>query len=118
MLSLITRLDILEKRSAELEIEVASQQARWRLVTGNKSDTGEIDRRAWYLEQLSSFFSEDEIRTICFEVGVNFDTLPASGAHGKARELMIYLGNRNKLERLYDIIERERPFLFEGDDIG
>ena len=108
---LIVRLDVIEKRLAQLE-EEAAELGRWRkLVTSSPTDTGSLDRKSSYLEAMTTFFSDDELNTLCFQLGVDYDALPATGTHGKARELIDYLERRKKLERLYAKVKEERPFL-------
>jgi hypothetical protein len=101
----VTRID-------RIESELAEHERLWRLVTG-QSDTGQLNRKAFYLDILATMFSADELRTLCFEMAADYDSLPGAGKFGKARELMIYLENRGRLDRLYVAVRRERPFFFE-----
>jgi len=54
-------------------------------------------------------FSEDELRTLSFRLGVDYDVLPGEGKVGKARELIIYLERRDVLTRLLEVGEQLRP---------
>jgi Effector-associated domain 7 len=40
-------------------------------------------------------FNDSELRTLCFNLGVDYDVLQGSGKSDKARELIIYLDRRN-----------------------
>jgi hypothetical protein len=97
---------------------VAKQERRWRLVTSTP-DTGELDQSAFYLDILANLFSEDELRTLCFDMGIDYESLPASSKPGKARELLEYCKRHNRLEStetragLYERVQTERPYLFE-----
>ena len=53
------------------------------------------------LERLRQLFSEGEIRDICFELDIDYESLSGSGKGGKSRELINYLSRR---ERLNDLI--------------
>lgn len=53
-------------------------------------------------EILSSRFSEDELRTLCFDLGIDYDDLPDQGKVNKARELISYHQRRNQLHRLIE----------------
>jgi len=97
---------------------VAKQERRWRLVTSTP-DTGELDQSAFYLDILANLFSEDELRTLCFDMGIDYESLPASSKPGKARELLEYCKRHNRLEStetragLYERGQAERPYLCE-----
>lgn len=103
----LTRLD-------QAEEDIAAHERQWRLVTG-QNDTGELGRRAVYLDILANMFNDDELKTLCFNLGANYEALPASGTFGKARELMLWGERHNKLERLYESVRKARPFLFDED---
>lgn len=90
---------------------MARHERQWRLVTG-KSDTGDLDKKALFLDILENMFNEDELRTVCFEVGADYDSLPGASKFGKARELILYCERHKRLTRLYDTVKKERPFLF------
>lgn len=94
----------------QLEQEVA-ELGRWRKLLTSVPDTGDLNTRALYLDALTVFFSEDELNTLCYELGVNYDALPASGLYGKARELLEYMERHGRLTKLYEKIKEERPFI-------
>lgn len=96
----------------QLREDVAAQERRWRLVTSTK-DTGELDRSALFLDILTNLFSEDDLRTLCFDLGIDYEQLPGSSKLGKARELILWCDRRGKLKRLYELVQKERPYLFE-----
>jgi len=58
---------------------------------------------------LSDYFSEEEIRTLCFDLSVDYDDLPATGKANKVRELVIYLDRRNRIQDLESAVRRQRP---------
>ena len=51
-------------------------------------------------QQLVTRFNEEELKTLCFELEVEYDDLPASGRVNKARELVTYLNRRGRLPEL------------------
>jgi hypothetical protein len=69
---------------------------------------------------LVEYFSLEDIRTLCFEMGVDFDDLPGEGKKGKSRELVIYCRNRAMVDKLVNKIRAARsemPWPMEaGDD--
>ncbi|MBE2223771.1 MAG: hypothetical protein IAF02_19685 [Anaerolineae bacterium] len=60
-------------------------------------------------DNLVTYFTKEEFKTLCFDLGVNYDTLDGTGFNTKARELIIYLENRNRVQELITKIKTERP---------
>jgi hypothetical protein len=54
-------------------------------------------------------FDLEELRTLCFDLEVDFDGLRGEGLRAKARELVAYFQRRGKLPRLVAEIRRQRP---------
>jgi len=54
-------------------------------------------------------FDLEEIRTLCFDLEVDFDSLRGEGKAAKARELIIHLQNRRRLDKLISQIKQTRP---------
>lgn len=57
---------------------------------------------------LIDYFDMEELRTLCFDLGVDFDALPGKGKGGKARDLIIYWQRRDELHRLVEAVRYER----------
>jgi DNA-binding NarL/FixJ family response regulator len=60
-------------------------------------------------QNLVDFFSEDELHTLCFDVGIDYEALPATGKNGKARELVAYLERRGLISKFTAICRNWRP---------
>jgi hypothetical protein len=60
------------------------------------------------VDVLATRFDEEEQRYLCFHLGVDYEDLPAKGKAGKAIELVEYLGRRNRISELIEIIEQMR----------
>lgn len=58
---------------------------------------------------LTSAFSLAEIRTLCFDLGIDYDDLGGEGKSGKIRELIMHLSRRKRLRDLVELASRERP---------
>ena len=58
---------------------------------------------------LKSRFSGEELRTLCFELKVEHDDLPAMAREGKARELVSLMERLGRLPELIAVIESHRP---------
>jgi len=61
------------------------------------------------------YFSDDELRTLCFGLRLNYDALPAMGTHGKAREVILALGKQSRLPELVAYVRQVRPNLTVDD---
>ena len=60
---------------------------------------------------LSQFFNEEELKTLCFELDLNYDSLLGNGSTAKARELIQWHERRNRLEELANLVLEKRPWL-------
>lgn len=57
-------------------------------------------------------FNDGDLRTLCFDLGVNYDELSVEGISSKARDLILYLEYRCRLHDLLECLEEERPDMF------
>jgi hypothetical protein len=55
-------------------------------------------------------YNLSDLRALCFELSVNYDELPGETLGDKARELILRLGRRKRLEELL-VVMRQRPDL-------
>ncbi len=70
-----------------------------------------LSDRICLLTLLTRHFSLDELNTLCFAVGVNFDELGGSGLTGKARELIAYCERHGCMPKLLAAGQTLRPEL-------
>ncbi len=71
--------------------------------------------KARLLRNLEAYFDEEELRSLCFDLGVKYDSLPAQGAAGKARELVALLDRTGRLHELVELCHQLRPAVAWGD---
>jgi hypothetical protein len=68
------------------------------------------------LTQLHRFmvehYSLEDLRTLCFDLSVNYDDLGGEALSGKARELILRLGRERRFEELLAHLQEERPEAF------
>jgi hypothetical protein len=62
---------------------------------------------------LDNYFNEQELRDICFELGIDYEDLPFSGQTNKARELVALTVRTSQFEQLCALVKGERPYLFD-----
>lgn len=58
---------------------------------------------------LDNRFSEEELRTLCFYLSIDYEDLPSNGQTNKARDLLQYLERHNRLPDLITIGKQIRP---------
>jgi Effector-associated domain 7 len=71
-----------------------------------------LANRAKLLELLTYCFNADELRELCFDLGVDYDSLPGEGKTDKARELVWFFVNpkrKRDLDELIRVCNRLRP---------
>jgi len=59
-------------------------------------------------------FNEGELRTLCFDLGVDYDGLPGQGKVDKARELVSFLERRDRIPELVETGKQLRPDISWG----
>jgi class 3 adenylate cyclase/tetratricopeptide (TPR) repeat protein len=71
---------------------------------GQPAGGGDEERRQQRLALLRHIldtrFDEGELRTLCFDLGVEYEDLPAMGQANKARELVAYFERRDRIPEL------------------
>jgi TIR domain/Effector-associated domain 7 len=54
-------------------------------------------------------FSLEELRTLCFDLSIDYDALRGEGKEARARELIAHLQRRRQVEQLTNYIRQHRP---------
>jgi len=58
---------------------------------------------------ITEHFNWEELRTLCQDLGADFDSLAGEGKEAKARELVAFLERRSRLDDLSVALKKERP---------
>jgi hypothetical protein len=66
-------------------------------------------------QMLAEYFSEGDLRTLCFDLGMDYDDLPGQGKANKARELVAYLDRRGRIPELVGMCQELRPNVAWGE---
>ena len=72
------------------------------------SDDNAPPRRVKLLHLLTTRCSAEDLRTLCFVLGVNHEVLPGTGKAARARELVAYFDRRQDLDRLVEALRSLR----------
>lgn len=60
-------------------------------------------------QKLDTHFDEEELRTLCFDLGAQYENLPGRGKANKARELVALFERNERIEELVDYCSKSRP---------
>lgn len=60
-------------------------------------------------QKIDTYFDREELRTLCFKLGVDYDSLPAEGKSSKARELVVYCERHGLFSQLVKTCSQLRP---------
>ncbi|MEM7116184.1 MAG: hypothetical protein AAF614_27355 [Chloroflexota bacterium] len=60
-------------------------------------------------DALVNYYSLEEIKTLCFNLRIDYESLDGSGKAGKARGLVQYAENHNRYDDLVAYVNRTRP---------
>ena len=58
---------------------------------------------------LAEAFTDDDLRDLCFDMSIDYESLPGDNKSAKARELVLYCQKRGRLEELAGHVRRLRP---------
>ncbi len=67
------------------------------------------------LQFLSRNYSTDELKTLCYQLFVDYDSLGGDNKPAKARELILHLERNDRVKELLPILGRDRPILFRRE---
>ena len=67
-------------------------------------------------EILTKRLNEAELRDLCFDLKVDYDSLPGAGTTNKARELIAYFERRQNVSQLIETVRRQRPDISWDDE--
>jgi hypothetical protein len=60
-------------------------------------------------EMLDTSFNDADLRDLCFDLGIDYESLPGEGKASKARELVAYAQRRGRIGELESAVKRLRP---------
>ena len=87
----------------------SAQNKEFKSISNTDPTRGEADFRAELRQRLTDHFSEDELRTLCFDMGLDYEDLTGEGKTGKARELVALVERQNNMARLIAQCRLLRP---------
>ena len=97
-----------EQGLAVLEGMAGSPEFR-ELASQQRDKTAQSKVRARLRQELTEHFSDEELRTLCFDLGLDYEDLPAQGKAGKARELIAEVERSANIAKLIELCRRLRP---------
>jgi DNA-binding NtrC family response regulator len=107
---------ILHTRTPDGAVEVSREEVGVQAVDGA---SGESTPRRRYLAGLrlilETCFDEGELRALCFDLDVDYESLLGEGKANKARELVSFLERRDRVPELVRIGRQMRPGASWGD---
>jgi hypothetical protein len=59
--------------------------------------------------KLAEYFSDEELDTLCFELGIDYADLPSEGKAAKARDLVKWMKRQSRVAELAAAVVQQRP---------
>ncbi len=72
-----------------------------------------VDRLARLRQFIVAHYDLDEFRTLCFDLGINYDDLGGDRISAQIRELLLLLGRQRRFSELMAMLKQMRPLPFE-----
>ncbi len=63
---------------------------------------------------IDRYFDDNELRELCFDLGIDYENLPAVGKSARARELVTFCERHGRLTELDAACRRLRPNAFHA----
>ena len=60
---------------------------------------------------LDDYFTLEEIRTLCLNLGIDYESVPGEEKQSRIRELLLGLGRHSRLTDLIPLLQQERPLV-------
>lgn len=60
---------------------------------------------------LDDYFTLVEIRTLCLNLGIDYESVPGEEKQSRIRELLLGLGRHSRLTDLIPLLQQERPLV-------
>jgi hypothetical protein len=70
------------------------------------------------LDLLVQHFSLEELHTLAFDLGVDYESLAGTGKEARAREFLLHLDRRGRIPQLLDAVRKQRPQVRWHDAYG
>jgi 3',5'-cyclic AMP phosphodiesterase CpdA len=86
-------------------------------LVGALSEEARSKHRGKLRQILAERFSEDELRTFCFDLSVDYEDLPGEGKAAKARELLALFERHDRVDELIQMGQKTRPDI-SWDDVS
>lgn len=111
-------IDELRRENAQLRAEVAAlraENAELHAVNGHLSRTMETKRQArrkapaTLRQVLTERLNDDELRTLCLDLGIDYDDLAGEGHGARVTALVAYAERHCRVDDLLDWLRRTRP---------
>jgi hypothetical protein len=64
---------------------------------------------AWLHQNIATHFGDEELRSLCFDLGVDYAVLSASNKDAMARELVAHMERRGRIPELVEMCRKLRP---------
>ena len=96
------------KRQRYKQISAKQQIETEHILEQDEVSTDKLDLLNLH-QLMDRSFNQEELRTLCFGINVDYDNLQALGKDGKIRELIAYFLRRQELHLLLDICNDMRP---------
>ncbi|MFN2178328.1 MAG: tetratricopeptide repeat protein [Candidatus Promineifilaceae bacterium] len=104
----LKEMDRLKQQSGGDVISAGNLDSGEGVAIGQGSSTQDMQ---FIFQKLVELFNLEELRELCFILGVEFDLLAGSSTAAKARQLVEYMRRRDSLEQLKKAMKELRPEL-------
>ena len=81
----------------------------------HQSSSLDTHQQVRFHQILDEYYDDQELRSLCMQLGIQYEDLPSQGQSNKARDLVALMARTNRMDELEAIVKEDRPFIFNGD---
>ncbi len=89
------------------DLNIGLPKIKW--LFGKKKAKPADDAMLQLIDTLAKHFTLDELESICLELGIEWENLPARTRSGKARQMVQQADKLKRCDKLLKIVKRKRP---------
>jgi hypothetical protein len=80
---------------------------------GSVVDKAESPTKVGLARFLEAYFDKEDLKNLCFDLGVDYENLPGQKKESKARDLVSHMEKRGRLEELKQAVKARRTVPYE-----
>ena len=101
--------DVVDEKWGEIVLQVPVGIKKRELTEDKHPEKLPNEKRVKLTALILDYFNEEDVKTLCYDLEIEYDDLPAVGRSSKVRELVTHVGNHSSTDDLLSRLRKLRP---------